>query len=52
MAHAREAFLNRFERELEPDGKFPTRGANHALRARMLRLRKRAKNHKVPRDTT
>jgi hypothetical protein len=42
---AREAFLRRFEREVDPDGKLPpderARRANHALRAHMLRLRKR-----------
>jgi hypothetical protein len=42
---AREAFLKRFEREVDPDGKLPpderARRANHALRAHMLRLRKR-----------
>jgi hypothetical protein len=43
---AREAFLRRFEREVDPDGKLApderARRANHALRAYMLRLRKRA----------
>jgi hypothetical protein len=43
---AREAFLKRFEREVDPDGKLPPeerrRRAEHALRAYMLRLRKRA----------
>lgn len=43
---AREAFLKRFEREVDPDGKLPpderARRAKHALRAHMLRLRKRA----------
>lgn len=43
---AREAFLKRFEREVDPDGKLPpderARRANHALRAHMLRLRKRS----------
>lgn len=43
---AREAFLKRFEREVDPDGKLPPderrRRAEHALRAHMLRLRKRA----------
>jgi hypothetical protein len=42
---AREAFLKRFEREVDPEGKLPpderARRANHALRAHMLRLRKR-----------
>jgi hypothetical protein len=42
---AREAFLKRFEREVDPDGKLPPeerrRRAEHALRAHMLRLRKR-----------
>jgi hypothetical protein len=43
---ARQAFLKRFEREVDPDGKLPpderARRANHALRAYMLQLRKRA----------
>jgi hypothetical protein len=43
---AREAFLKRFEREVDPDGKLPpderASRANHALRAHMLRLRKRS----------
>ena len=43
---AREAFLRRFEREVDPEGKLPPderrRRAEHALRAHMLRLRKRA----------
>jgi hypothetical protein len=43
---AREAFLKRFEREVDPDGKLPSderrRRAEHAKRAYMLRLRKRA----------
>ena len=42
---AREAFLKRFDREVDPDGKLPPeerrRRAEHALRAHMLRLRKR-----------
>jgi hypothetical protein len=42
---AREAFFKRFEREVDPDGKLPPderrRRAEHALRAHMLRLRKR-----------
>ena len=42
---AREAFLKRFEREVDPDGKLPPderrRRAEHAKRAYMLRLRKR-----------
>jgi hypothetical protein len=42
---AREAFLKRFEREVDPEGKLPAderrRRADHALRAHMLRLRKR-----------
>jgi hypothetical protein len=42
---AREAFLRRFEDEVDPDRKLPpderARRANHALRAHMLRLRKR-----------
>lgn len=43
---AREAFLKRFDREVDPDGKLPPeerrRRAEHALRAHMLRLRKRS----------
>jgi hypothetical protein len=43
---AREAFLKRFDREVDPDGKLPPeerrRRAEHVLRAHMLRLRKRA----------
>ena len=43
---AREGFLKSFEREVDPDGKLPIeerrRRAEHALRAHMLRLRKRA----------
>jgi hypothetical protein len=42
---AREAFLRRFEDEVDPDRKLSpderTRRANYALRAYMLRLRKR-----------
>jgi hypothetical protein len=44
---AREAFLKRFETEVDPDGKLPPderrRRAEHALRAHMLRLRKRVR---------
>src|ERR1700749_4987078 len=43
---AREAFLKRFEREVDPDGTLPPeerrRLAEHAKRAYMLRLAKRA----------
>jgi hypothetical protein len=43
---ARQAFLKRFETEVDPDGKLPPEEralrANHALRAHMLQLRKRA----------
>jgi len=43
---AREAFLRRFEREVDPDGTLPSderhRRAEHAKRAYMLRLAKRA----------
>lgn len=43
---ARQAFLKRFETEVHPDGKLPpeerAQRANHALRAYMLQLRKRA----------
>lgn len=42
----RQKFLERFEREVDPDGTLPAderkRRANHALRAYMLRLSKRA----------
>jgi hypothetical protein len=41
---AREAFLHRFEREVDPDGVLPpaerSRRAQHALRTHMLRLAK------------
>jgi hypothetical protein len=43
---AREAFLSRFEREVDPNGELPPderrRRAEHAKRAYMLRLAKRA----------
>jgi len=43
---AREAFLRRFEREVDPEGKLPPderrRRAEHAKRAYMLRLAMRA----------
>ncbi len=43
---AREKFLQRFEREVDPDGLLPPeerrRRADHAKRAYMLRLAKRA----------
>jgi hypothetical protein len=43
---ARQAFLNRFEREVDPNGELPPderrRRADHAKRAYMLRLAKRA----------
>jgi hypothetical protein len=43
---AREAFLRRFEREVDPDGTLPPderhRRAEHAKRAYMLRLAKKA----------
>jgi hypothetical protein len=49
---ARQAFLKRFEREVDPDGKLPPderrRRAEHALRAHMLRLRKRATTRRNP----
>jgi len=45
---AREKFLQRFEREVDPDGVLPReerqRRAEHAKRAYMLRLAKRAVN--------
>jgi hypothetical protein len=44
---ARIAFMRRFENEVDPDRKLPpderARRANHALRAHMLRLRKRGR---------
>jgi hypothetical protein len=43
---ARQAFLKRFERQVDPDGKLPpderAYRAHHALRAYMLQLRKRS----------
>ena len=43
---AREAFLKRFEREVDPDNRLPAderrRRAEHAKRAYMLRLAQRA----------
>jgi hypothetical protein len=43
---AHEAFLKRFEKEVDPDGKLSPeerrRRAEHAMRAYMLRLAKRA----------
>jgi hypothetical protein len=43
---AREAFLNRFEREVDPDGALPPeerrQRAEHAKRAYMLQLAKRS----------
>jgi hypothetical protein len=42
----RQSFLERFEREVDPDGTLPPaerhRRAEHALRAHMLRLAKRS----------
>lgn len=42
LAPAREAFLERFRREVDPEGVLPAdereRRARHALRAHMLRL--------------
>jgi hypothetical protein len=42
----RRAFLDRFERQVDPEGKLPPderrRRARHALRAHMLRLAKRS----------
>ena len=44
---ARQAFLKRFERQVDPDGKLPpeerARRAEHALRAYMLQLRRASK---------
>jgi hypothetical protein len=43
---ARQAFMKRFEKEVDPDGELPPgerrRRTEHALRAYMLRLAKRA----------
>jgi hypothetical protein len=43
---ARQAFLKRFEREVDPEGMLPPderrRRAEHAMRAHMLRLAKRS----------
>jgi hypothetical protein len=43
---ARQAFLSRFEKEVDPDGTLPPAErqvrAEHAMRAHMLRLAKRA----------
>ena len=43
---ARKAFLDRFEREVDPEGKLPAeerrQRARHAMRAHMLRLAKRS----------
>jgi hypothetical protein len=51
---AREAFLKRFEREVDPDGKLPPeerrRRAEHAKRAYMLRLAKRAATARTTRE--
>jgi hypothetical protein len=48
---ARQAFLKRFERQVDPDGKLPlderARRAEHALRAHMLQLRKRPRSQKA-----
>jgi hypothetical protein len=45
-APARKAFLDRFEREVDPEGKLPPEErhklARHAMRAHMLRLAKRS----------
>jgi hypothetical protein len=45
-APARKAFLDRFEREVDPEGKLPPeerhQRARHAMRAHMLRLAKRS----------
>jgi len=51
---AREAFLKRFETEVDPDGQLPPderyRRAEHAKRAYMLRLAKKATaSRKAPR---
>jgi hypothetical protein len=49
---AREKFLKRFEREVDPDGKLSPeerrRRADHAMRAYMLRLAKRAVRARKP----
>ena len=47
---ARQAFFQRFERQVDPDGKLSpeerTRRAEHALRAYMLQLRRRPRSRK------
>lgn len=48
---ARQAFLKRFERQVDPDGELPpderARRAEYALRAYMLQLRKRPRSKKA-----
>jgi hypothetical protein len=48
---ARQAFLHRFERQVDPDGKLSpderARRAEHALRAYMLQLRNRPRSKKA-----
>lgn len=48
---ARQAFLKRFEREVDPDGKLSpddrARRAEYALRAYMLQLRNRPRSKKA-----
>lgn len=49
---ARQAFLKKFEKEVDPNGTLPPeerhRRANHALRAHMLRIRKRGLQTRRP----
>jgi hypothetical protein len=49
----REAFLKRFEKEVDPDGKLPAeerrQRAEHAKRAYMLQLAKRSGASRKPR---
>lgn len=53
---AREAFLKRFEKEVDPDGTLPPRErqqrAEHAKRAYMLQLAKRGIAARKPQQTT
>jgi hypothetical protein len=54
-ANARRAFLDRFEREVDPDGALPVaerlRRAEHAKRAHMLRLALRSARARRRRGT-
>jgi hypothetical protein len=52
MAHAREAFLNRFERELEPDGKFPSEAPTTPYGPTCSASASAPRTTRSPRDTT